>query len=76
MRDPVYVYLYKLNVYAFMTIILYMTYAYACVWCVQVGPQVLVLGEKAQKHGLATSLLQRMHGHYMSNAPSTKHLTC
>ena len=42
----------------------------------QVGPQVLVLGEKAQKHGLATSLLQRMHGHYKSNASSTEHLTC
>jgi len=43
---------------------------------VKVGPQVLVLGEEAQKHGLATSLLQRMHRHYEDSIQSTAHLTC
>jgi len=44
--------------------------------CTQVGPQVLVLGEEAQKHGLATSLLQRIHKHYEDGNQSTTHLTC
>ena len=51
-------------------------YNMASVVYIQVGPQVSVLGKEAQEHGLATSLLQRMHMHYNDNAQSTKHLTC
>lgn len=46
--------------------------------CLKVGPQVLVLGEEAQKNGLATSLLLRMHGHYESlkeHGQTIDHLT-
>ena len=31
----------------------------------QVGPQLLVLGKEAQDHGLATSLLERLHNQYI-----------
>ena len=37
---------------------------------------MLVVGEEAQKHGLAVSLLQRMHRHYEGSVESTMHLTC
>ena len=30
----------------------------------QVGPDVLVLGEEARRHGLSTSLLERLHNHF------------
>ena len=55
---------------------MYVVYTLIVACCVQVGPQVLVLGEEAQKHGLATSLLQRMHQHYIDNAQSAQLLTC
>ena len=41
----------------------------------QVGPQLLVLGEVAQRYGLATSLLERLHDLYMSlGEPAQKHV--
>ena len=41
----------------------------------QVGPQLLVLGTEAQEHGLATSLLERLHNHYIElGEVAEKHL--
>ena len=60
----------------FIVTLFFITWMNALVVYIQVGPQVSVLGKEAQEHGLAISLLQRMHMHYNDNAQSTKHLTC
>jgi len=36
-------------------------------YIIQVGPKTLVLGENAIKHGLATSLVERLNHHYNGN---------
>ena len=41
----------------------------------QVGPQLLVLGEEAKTYGLATSLLERLHDQYMElGEPAEKYM--
>lgn len=41
----------------------------------QVGPQLLVLGKEAQEYGLGTSLLERLHNHYIElGEVAEKHL--
>ena len=40
--------------------------------CSKVGPRVLVLGKEAQDHGLATSLLERLHAYYNSDKMQSK----
>lgn len=47
---------------------------FPCHVYVQVGPDLLVLGEEARKHGLSISLLQRLHEQYQKIGETTNSL--
>ena len=47
---------------------------YPCHIFIQVGPDLLVLGEEARKHGFSISLLQRLHEQYQNIGETTNSL--